>query len=370
MNGKLSPPPPPPTTPPPGRGHGLVHGPGPGLGPSAGDDVGTRHVWLDGALVPIEQARIAPDDRGFLLGDGLFETLRAEGGALAFLDRHLARLRAGAAELEIPVALGARSIEAAARAVLAANGLGSAGRVAAVRITLSRGRGARGLLPSPLPAPTLLVTASPFDARPSRPARVIVARERRLSTSTLSRFKTQSALWSVMARREAAAAGADEAIVQNERGGVCGASAGNVFAVIGGRLVTPSEGEGALPGIVRSVVLEIGAALGIPIEARPLSVEELGCGADLAFLTNSLIGLRRIESIDGVPVAPPASRRPAEAPHRSRESLEPPPSSAREIFVALRAEFEDRQAASVSGDDVAPPARSGLAGPGLAPERV
>src|ERR1700727_1295293 len=103
-------------------------------------------LWLNGALVPASVARIDPADRGLTLGDGLFETLRAQGGLPCHAALHLARLRKGAGVLGIDVPLDDARIVAAFGEVLAANGLSEA----VLRLTLTRGVGPRGIAPSPM----------------------------------------------------------------------------------------------------------------------------------------------------------------------------------------------------------------------------
>ncbi len=313
---------------------------------------GARHVWLDSGLVAVERARIAPDDRGLMLGDGLFETIRSDGGALAFLEAHLTRLRSGARALGIPFQADSAAIAAAAGAVLAADGLDVVGARAAVRITLTRGPGARGLLPPNVPAPTLLITAAQLEPQASGPARLIVARERRLSDSTQARFKTLSNLGNVMARRQAAAAGADEALVLNEHGRIAGASAANIFAMVESVLLTPPTAEGALPGVTRGAVIEAAESLGINVDERPLATDDLATRASLAFLTNSLIGLRRVESLEGQEIELGFKRGVAASLSMCGEA-----SSALEfvdgrgLFVALRTRYEEIQAASCTLGD-------------------
>ena len=122
-------------------------------------------VWLNGIIVPEHEARIAPDDRGLLLGDGLFETLRVSGGRPLRLDRHLARLRAGAEILGLPVPLDDAEFAAAMAALLARRGLSEA----SLRLTLTRGPAPRGLLPPAEPTPTMLLTPLPCRRRCRRP---------------------------------------------------------------------------------------------------------------------------------------------------------------------------------------------------------
>lgn len=128
-------------------------------------------VWLNGALVPAEEARIDPADRGFTLGDGLFETIRVAAGRPRHLDRHLARLAGGAADLGIPLPMGELEIAAGIASLLAETGVAEA----SVRLTLTRGPAPRGLLLPDAPRPTLLATAAPASPPPV-PARAVIAR--------------------------------------------------------------------------------------------------------------------------------------------------------------------------------------------------
>lgn len=259
-------------------------------------------IYLDGRMVPPEEARIDPCDRGLLLGDGLFETLRAYDGAVPWLDRHIARLRSGAETLRIP--LPAVDWASATAALLAANQLDRA--AAALRITLTRGIGRRGLLPPADPAPRLLMTTVPLPPLSTDPARAQLAAIRRNEQSPLSRHKSLSYLDNVLARMEAEEAGHDEAVLLNSQGRVASASAANIFAVEGARIVTPPVFEGALPGITRQLVLERAGDLGLEAAERPLAVSDL-YGADEVFLTNSLIELRPLGAVDGRPIGPGGS---------------------------------------------------------------
>lgn len=249
------------------------------------------YLWLNGVLLPEEEARIAPADRGLLLGDGLFETLRVAAGRPLRLDRHLARLRAGAAVLGLPVPLDDAGLAAAMAALLERRGLTDA----SLRLTLTRGPGPRGLLPPAEPTPTLLITAAPLPP-PLPPARVVVARDtRRNEHSPLARIKSLSYLDGVLARQEAARRGADDALLLNTAGRLAEASAANLFLVLDGALVTPPVSEGALPGVMRAAVLDA-----VAVVERPVAADELS-RADEVFLTSSL-GVRPVVAVDGTPV--------------------------------------------------------------------
>ncbi|HEX2182404.1 MAG TPA: aminotransferase class IV, partial [Rubrobacteraceae bacterium] len=116
-------------------------------------------LWVNGKLLPVGQAALDPRDRGFTLGDGLFETMRARGGAVLRIERHLSRLRAGAAVLGLSPLPKDEELADAIAGTLAANELAEA----AVRLTVSRGvPERRGLLPEPEPRPSVVVHAEPF----------------------------------------------------------------------------------------------------------------------------------------------------------------------------------------------------------------
>ena len=254
-------------------------------------------LYLDGRIVDPGQARIDPRDRGFLLGDGLFETMRAERGRVPFLDRHLDRLEAGAATLGIPLPQPRTTLAAACLEVLHADRLMD--KDAALRITLSRGPGPRGLAPPPEPAPTLLIGAA--AVADTAPARAVISRIRRNEHSPLSRIKSLNYLDAVLALREASERGADEALLCNTAGRLACASAANLFLIRDGALLTPGLDEGVLPGITRGLILELASEVGLIAEETAIAPSALE-RVEEAFLTNSLIGIRPLVAVNGHPV--------------------------------------------------------------------
>lgn len=235
---------------------------------------------------------IAIDDRGLLLGDGLFETVLWENGALEAFDAHAARLIAGCAILGLPAPDPSGLRIAAERAVADAR-LSDAR--AAVRLTWTAGSGGRGLDRPTTLAPRLIASAAPAP-KPTTPARVVISTVRRNEGSPASRLKTLTYLDNVLARQEARAAGADDAILLNNRGEIACASAANVFWFSGDTLLTPALGCGALAGIMRARVIARANAANIPVgEVR--ETPECLRGASGVFLTNSLIGLRPISRL-------------------------------------------------------------------------
>jgi branched-chain amino acid aminotransferase len=253
-------------------------------------------IFLDDRLVDEEAARIDPSDRGFTLGDGLFETLRAHGGKPFRLEAHLARLASSAETLGIPLPLPTARIGAAVAETIAANDLTTGD--AAIRITLTRGTGARGLLPPSDARPTLMISASAYHPPPVRPLGAVMSEIRRNEHSPLSRLKTLNYHDNVLAQREAAARGGDEAILLNTAGRLACAARANLFVLRGRTLLTPPESEGVLAGIARAEVLEIARELGIGVHETPLERDAIAT-ADEAFLSNSLMEIAGLGRIDG-----------------------------------------------------------------------
>ena len=237
---------------------------------------------MDPPVIPI-------DDRGFLLGDGLFETVLFNAGEPVLWDAHVARLGRGCQTLGLPLPDAVKLLSEARRAV-ADRRLGRAR--AAVRLTWSAGSGGRGLLrPEPI-HPRLTVSAA-ASARPDGPAKLIVSTVRRNARSPISRLKTLSYLDNVLARREAEAAGADEALMLNTAGHAACASAANLFWIVDGKLYTPSLACGVLDGVMRAQVIR-----SAPVREVRANFDTL-MQAEAAFLTSSLIGVRPIKVLAG-----------------------------------------------------------------------
>ena len=256
-------------------------------------------VYLNGSLLPRSQAQISPFDLGFLYGYGLFETMRAYSGHIFRLERHLERLSKSAKLLGLP--LNAFDLKKACRETLQANKL----KDARIRLTVSMGEGEAAPDLPKHPNPTVLVTATRYvplsDEAYRKGYKAVVSTIDQDSQSPLSRLKSANYLNNILARREAGAAGADEAILLNERGFLCEGSTSNIFLVSKGELITPDEESGCLPGITREVVIELDLEVGIGISEREVRLEEL-LHADEAFLTNSIMELMPLAEVNGKPI--------------------------------------------------------------------
>jgi branched-chain amino acid aminotransferase len=242
-------------------------------------------VWFDNALHegPLP---ISPLDRGLTLGDGVFETMLVVKGVVMWRKEHLARM-ADAAEwmgIEYPH-------EKIERAIAALTSGVRQHRV--LRLTLTRGAGARGVAPTPMPS-TFFATIDEFDsALQFQSVRMMQAITRRSQWTPSCRFKTLSYMDSVFAAREAAQAGFDDALMLNTKGHLACGTVANVFLEHDGMLLTPSLASGILPGITRAAIIGIAGELGIKVRQRLISFEHMQA-ADGMFLTNSLRYLRPV----------------------------------------------------------------------------
>jgi branched-chain amino acid aminotransferase/4-amino-4-deoxychorismate lyase len=235
------------------------------------------------------------DDRGLLLGDGLFETILYEVGKLHHFGGHADRMIRGCVVLGLP-APDAQVLEIVAMDAVQAAGL--ADRRAAVRLTWTAGSGGRGLDRPDAPHPRLIASAAP-SPRPTTPASLVTVSIRRNEGSPASRIKSLNYLDNVLARRTARQAGADEALMLNNRGEIAGAAVANLFWFEGDALLTPSLECGVLDGIMRGLIIAEARRVGIQVTEIAAFPERLA-GARGMFLTNSLIGVRAVESLDGM----------------------------------------------------------------------
>ncbi len=250
-------------------------------------------VWIDGALVEVDEAKVSAFDHGLTVGDGVFETLRVYRRTPFALTRHLERLERSASGLGLD-APDRDVVTAAIAEVIAAAGLPDA----RLRITLTgglaplgSGRGTSGT--------TLVVAAAALDPFPTT-ADVAVVPWPRNERGALTGLKTTSYGENVVALARAAAAGASEAIFANTVGHLCEGTGSNVVVAIGGRLITPPLTSGCLAGVTRAVVLEL-----CEVEEAELPLSALG-DADEAFLTSTTREVQAIAHVDGraLPAAP------------------------------------------------------------------
>lgn len=246
-------------------------------------------LYLNGKIIEDSKACITADDRGLLLGDGLFETLRCVDGRALDLAAHWQRLQTGADYLQIPLRYTITEVEQAITDLLTSNQLdGNAG----ARITLTRGPGPRGLLPSTSINPTLLITVFANTLKKEN-LTLLVSDITVNEQSPLTQFKTLNYLDKIVARQRAQQAGCDDAILLNTRGHIVCTTSANIFIVKNGTLYTPPLSDGALPGITRQTICAECAIIEKSLTTHQLS------RADKVFITNSLIQQTSIDQVSG-----------------------------------------------------------------------
>jgi len=264
-------------------------------------------AWVDGQLVAADEPALLVGDRGFQLGDGLFETLRVRRGIAIEQELHLARLREGMEILAIPMPWSDTELAAGIASVVASNAPGDA----AVRLTVSRGAPTgRSLLPSGWRElrSTVVIQAWPHVPLAAevlaRGVRTVVASGRRDPAFPLASVKTTSRADHVHAKLEAERAGADDAITLTLDGHVAEATTANVAIVVGQRVLTPPLAAGILAGTTRDWLLrpEGAAALGLSAAEAWFTPDDL-LAADEAMLCSSVAGFQPIVSLDGAPIA-------------------------------------------------------------------
>lgn len=260
-------------------------------------------VLIDGRLALPEQAQVSVFDRGFLYGDSVFESFRTYGGVPFALNEHLARLLRSAERVQIACAL---SLEELRREVLSAIAL-QGGPECYVRLMLTRGIGrSLGLDPELAEHPLRVVIVTPLSLPPAASyergiAAIIYRAERASDACGAAAAKTGNYLLAVLAARAARERGASEALIEDAHGQILEGATSNLFAVIGGRLVTAPESCAILPGITRGEVLSLARAADLPLEFRALSRLELQA-AEEVFVCSSLRELVPVVTLDGHPI--------------------------------------------------------------------
>jgi branched-chain amino acid aminotransferase group I len=263
-------------------------------------------IYFNGQLKHRFEARLSPFDHGFLYGYGLFETMRAYNGHIFRLDSHVTRLRCSAESIGLTDSIltteeGKQSLKAACIATLEANEL----RDARIRLTVSAGEGDMTPDTGTCPKPTVLITARNLAPLPPEKYetgfKAAVSFLRRNSQSPLSRLKSTCYMENVLARMTARATGYDEALFLNEQGYLAEGSTSNIFLVSNGEIITPCFESGVLPGITREAVLEIARTSNLKSTERWVELNEL-MEAQEAFLTNSILELMPLVSVEGRPI--------------------------------------------------------------------
>jgi branched-chain amino acid aminotransferase len=268
---------------------------------SGSEDGLVYHV--DGECVLAEDATVSVRDRGFMYGDAAFETLRAYGGEVFEWEAHARRLEETCDALQLDHGLSNETLRERVDETLAANGF----EEAYVRLSVTRGVQPGKLTPGPDVDPTVVVVVSELprggrgsDPVWSGPAEVQTVKTRRVPDRAIpARAKTHNYLNGILARLELRVTGADEALMLDAEGHVAEGATSNVFFVADGALCTPSLDGPVLPGVTRSVVLDLARAEGIPVREGRFTPDDVRDAAEV-FVTNTTWELRPVATVDGI----------------------------------------------------------------------
>jgi D-alanine transaminase len=257
-----------------------------------------RIAWLNGDFVPLAEAKVSAQDRGFLFADGIYEFTAVLDGKLVDSEAHLARFERSAAGLDLKLPISTTEIEAAQRALIARNGLDQGG----IYFQLTGGPAERDFL-APSTDPTLFMFTQAGDVL-DRPAAKTGIAVKTIADPRWARrdIKSIMLLGQVLAKREAAAAGAQEAWLVDGDGFITeGASSSALIVAANGALVTRPNSQAILPGCTRKAVLAIAERDAVKVEERLFTVAE-ALAANEAILTSASNFVLPVVTIDGQPI--------------------------------------------------------------------
>jgi len=256
-------------------------------------------VYMDGQLVPEEEARVSVFDHGLLYGDGVFEGIRAYHGRVFRLTQHLERLYDSALGIQLSIPMSSGEMEQAVLLTLRAN----EARDAYIRLVVTRGRGDLGLDPRKCDRPTVFIIVGKIQLYDPelyvKGLRLITCRTRRTSARALDpSIKSLNYLNNIVAKVEVTNAGAHEGIMLNEEGYVAECTGDNIFLVRHREVVTPPPEAGILKGVTRGAVMEVAKSKGYRVAEELFRIDEL-LAADECFLTGTAAEIVAATSVDG-----------------------------------------------------------------------
>lgn len=259
-------------------------------------------IYVNDRIVDEGKAKISVFDRGLLYGDGLFETMRSYGGRVHELDGHLDRLYSSARMININITKDAKYINHIIYKLLKINRL----KDAYIRLAVTRGSGRVGLDTTTAKDQSMIIIVKEFTPYPDKFYKkgitLYTSSIRKNEKSILSRIKSLNYLDNIMARMEAQAAGANDALLLNTKDEVAESAVSNIFMIKGKGLITPPVESGALPGITRKIILLLAGRMGLrPVERR-IKLAELKKAKEV-FLTNTLMEIMPVIKIDGKIIA-------------------------------------------------------------------
>lgn len=256
-------------------------------------------IYIDGKYLDEKNAKISVFDHGLLYGDGIFEGIRAYNGRVFKLKEHIDRLFASAHSILLNIPMSHEDIMKAVCAACRQNKI----RDGYIRLLVTRGVGSLGLNPYRCKNPSVIIIADKIQLYPEEMYRrgldiITVATTRNLHSALNPAIKSLNYLNNIMAKIEAINGGCEEAVMLNAEGFVSECTGDNLFIVKRGQLLTPPLSAGALYGITREVVMELGKKAGLGVAEPNLTRYDL-FNAEECFLTGTGAELIPVVKIDG-----------------------------------------------------------------------
>ncbi len=258
----------------------------------------TDRCILNGDVMELSQTGISPLDRGFMYGDGIFDTMFAPKGVPFLFDGHIKRLRDNLNLIDISLPYSDDDMKGMIGSLIRANGL--TGTDTSVRTTVTRGVNMRRMF-YPSDRPTLFIIARAVPESVSKVkdegVRCTISDIARVASDPMYRIKSLNFLRYIMGIKAAQAAGVDDCIFFNTDGYVAECTTSNIFVIKGGEVFTPPDDAGLLPGITRDFVIALLEESRFCVQKRNITKDEL-FRADEVFLTSSVRGIVHVSSID------------------------------------------------------------------------
>lgn len=259
-------------------------------------------VWINGKLLPPEQATVSVYDHGLLYGDGVFEGIRSYAGKVFRMEAHLDRLWYSAKAILLEIPYSKAELAAAIEQTLEANGIVDG----YIRVVITRGSGTLGIDPKKCSAPRVIIITDSIELYPPEDYEngleiVTVSTIRNHAAALSPRIKSLNYLNNILAKIEGHQAGCKEALMLNHKGEVAECTGDNIFLVRGGCLLTPPIDAGILEGITRDVAIELARASEIPVEEVPLTRHDIYV-ADECFLTGTAAEVIPVVKVDSRPI--------------------------------------------------------------------
>lgn len=256
-------------------------------------------IYLNGQIVPQEEARVSVFDHGLLYGDGVFEGIRAYNGKIFTLQEHLDRLYASASAISLTIPISKAEMGDAIKNTMAANNLTDS----YIRLVVTRGVGKLGLDPNKCARPQIIIITDTIElyskALYEKGLDIVTVTTIRNHFSALDpKIKSLNYLNNILAKIESIRAGAGEALMLNKDGYVAECAGDNIFIVKDNALITPPASAGILIGITRNLVMKLAADMGIAVKEELMTRCDLYV-ADECFLTGTAAEIIPVVTIDG-----------------------------------------------------------------------